>query len=36
MNKKTKVLVIHSKYQNIGGEDIAVLNEVKFLKNTLK
>lgn len=32
MNKKTKVLVIHTKYQNTGGEDIAVLNEIKFLK----
>ena len=28
-----KVLIVHTKYQNIGGEDIAVLNEYNFLKN---
>ena len=27
-----KVLVIHTKYQNLGGEDIAVENEVAFLE----
>jgi glycosyltransferase involved in cell wall biosynthesis len=27
-----KVLIIHTKYQHIGGEDIAVENEAKFLK----
>lgn len=27
-----KVLVIHNKYRNIGGEDIAVNNEIKLLK----
>ena len=28
-----KVLVIHNKYQNIGGEDTSVENEIKILKN---
>ncbi len=28
-----KILIIHNKYQNIGGEDIAVDNEVSLLKN---
>jgi glycosyltransferase involved in cell wall biosynthesis len=28
-----KILVIHTKYRNLGGEDIAVDNEVNFLKN---
>jgi len=28
-----KVLIVHTKYQHIGGEDIAVLNEYNFLKN---
>ena len=28
-----KVLLIHTKYQNIGGEDIAVENEIKFLQD---
>ena len=27
-----KLLVIHNKYQNLGGEDIAVENEVKLLE----
>ncbi len=27
-----KILVIHTKYRDIGGEDIAVRNEVEFLK----
>mgnify|MGYP001182757262 CR=1 FL=1 len=27
-----KILLIHNKYRNIGGEDIAVQNEIKFLK----
>ena len=27
-----KVLLIHTKYQNIGGEDIAVESEATFLK----
>ena len=27
-----KILVIHTNYQNTGGEDIAVKNEVNFLK----
>ena len=27
-----KILVLHSAYRNLGGEDIAVSNEVKFLK----
>ena len=27
-----KVLVIHNQYREIGGEDIAVQNEVQFLK----
>ena len=34
MNKKNmkKILIIHNKYQNIGGEDIAVDQEVNSLK----
>ena len=31
-----KLLIIHNKYQNIGGEDIAVLNEINFLKKHYK
>jgi hypothetical protein len=27
-----KILVLHSEYRNLGGEDIAVSNEVRFLK----
>ena len=27
-----KILILHNKYKNIGGEDIAVYNEVNFLK----
>ena len=27
-----KLLIIHNKYQNIGGEDVAVENEIKMLK----
>ena len=27
-----KVLVVHNKYQQLGGEDIAVENEIQFLK----
>ena len=27
-----KILVIHTKYRNVGGEDIAVRNEIEFLK----
>ena len=27
-----KILVVHNKYQNLGGEDIAIKNEVEFLK----
>ena len=27
-----KILLIHNKYRNIGGEDVAVQNEIKFLK----
>ena len=27
-----KILIIHNKYQNIGGEDVAVENEIKMLK----
>ena len=30
-----KILIIHTKYQHIGGEDIAVENEAKFLKKNL-
>ena len=30
-----KILVIHTNYQNTGGEDIAVKNEVSFLKKKL-
>ena len=26
-----KILIVHTRYQNVGGEDIAVENEVKFL-----
>ena len=28
-----KILLIHNRYQNIGGEDIAVNNELKMLNN---
>ena len=27
-----RILVLHNKYQNIGGEDIAVENEIGFFK----
>ena len=27
-----KILIIHNAYRNIGGEDVAVQNEVNFLK----
>ena len=27
-----KILVIHTKYRDLGGEDIAIQNEVGFLK----
>ena len=27
-----KILIIHNKYQNIGGEDVAVENEIEILK----
>tara|TARA_Y100001980_G_C14554968_1_gene342530 strand:+ start:408 stop:1556 length:1149 start_codon:yes stop_codon:yes gene_type:complete len=27
-----KLLIVHNRYQNIGGEDIAVENEIRFLK----
>ena len=30
---KTKILIIHTKYQEKGGEDIAVENEIKFLED---
>ena len=30
--KKKKILIVHNKYRNIGGEDIAVENEIEFLK----
>ena len=30
-----KILLIHTKYQNIGGEDIAVESEATFLKNIM-
>ena len=29
---KKKILIVHNKYRNIGGEDIAVQNEIEFLK----
>ena len=29
---KTKILIIHNKYRNLGGEDLAVENETSFLK----
>ena len=28
-----KILVIHNKYRHIGGEDIAVDNEISLLRN---
>ena len=31
-----KILVIHTNYQNTGGEDIAVKNEVSFLKKNFR
>ena len=27
-----KILIIHNNYQNTGGEDLAVINEVQLLK----
>ena len=30
--KKKKILIVHNKYRNIGGEDIAVQKEIEFLK----
>ena len=32
---KTKILIIHTKYQEKGGEDVAVENEIKFLQTIL-
>ena len=32
MTQKKKILIVHNKYRNIGGEDIAVQNEIEFLK----
>ena len=29
--KNEKILVIHNKYQETGGEDISVMEEIKFL-----
>ena len=29
---KTKILIIHNKYRNLGGEDLVVENETSFLK----
>ena len=29
-----KILVIHNRYQNVGGEDIAVEREIALLKET--
>ena len=31
-----KILVIHNKYRHIGGEDIAVENEILFLKKNFE
>ena len=31
-----KILIVHNKYQNIGGEDIAVENEIEILKKYYK
>ena len=31
-----KILVIHNRYQNIGGEDIAVDNEIALLKENFE
>ena len=28
-----KILILHNRYQNIGGEDIAVDHEIELLKN---
>ena len=28
-----KVLIVHNKYQQLGGEDVAVENEIQFLKS---
>ena len=30
-----KILVVHNKYQQLGGEDIAVENEIQFLKKAI-
>lgn len=31
---KEKILVVHNKYRSLGGEDVAVLNEIKVLENS--
>ena len=31
-----KILIVHNKYQNIGGEDIAVENEIEILQKYYK
>ena len=31
-----KILVVHNKYQQLGGEDVAVENEIQFLKKHYK
>ena len=28
-----KILLVHTSYQNLGGEDVAVENEITLLKN---
>ncbi len=32
----SKILVIHNQYQNLGGEDISVQNEIKFLEKNFE
>ena len=29
---KKRILIVHNKYNNLGGEDIAVSNEIRVLK----
>ena len=31
-----KILLVHNKYRETGGEDIAVENELNFLKNIIQ
>ena len=32
---KKRILIVHNKYNNLGGEDIAVSNEIRVLKKKI-